>query len=174
MADENKPKFSAELLHQLLGEYNQAARTVLMEHERLSLPVILGGSLAAASVLSYVSIELLNLYSQGIMMTMAIMTFCIAVGIGYRRSQLAASPAKFVYWQLHKVYELASRFEEASPRLDPVLGTGITLKLVEAQLLLERLEKIVDTKTFDFSKYHNLPTPRSGETASAEPLRRRT
>jgi hypothetical protein len=154
MPETEKPKLSAELLHQLLGEHVEKAGQTLRRHEQLELrtPIYFGAMafmIVMALFLTYFLMldpELPNLVLPTLMIIISVLVLVISVVAmaainsaaqgGVLKQDLALT-----VWQLRRIYELASRYEDTGPEIEPALRMGIVLKLGEAQLLLTQLEK---------------------------------
>lgn len=154
MPENEKPKLSAELLHQLLGEHVEKAGQTLRRREqlqsrRLLYYVVTLTMTLTVPVFFYISASASNWVDyQSIYIIMWLIPVAgLAVGL-YLYLEIVTVQAKIVMqdlalaaWQLRRIYELASRYEDTGPEIEPALRTGIVLKLGEAQLLLAQLEK---------------------------------
>ncbi|NJK33019.1 MAG: hypothetical protein HC927_11740 [Deltaproteobacteria bacterium] len=141
MQESEKPKISAELLHQLLGEYVEKSALALRRHEANLLRIAIGLMVAVAFCAVIVAIPLLELVT---FLSLVLVTFVASIfwlGMSIKEYVTVKQDLSLAAWQLRRIYELASRYEDTDPDIEPALRIGVVLKLGEAQLLLRQLRK---------------------------------
>lgn len=163
MPENEKPKLSGELLHQLLGEYVEKAGQALRRHERIKFRWWGGLALLSFSILGLSSILVPGPVWSSAIKLVGMATTGIFGGYWLMTNKLDLDVAKedlaLSFWQLRRIYELASRYEDTGLDLEPALRTGIVLKLGEAQLLLRQLQPF-ESKDARFEEMRSLgPDP---------------
>ncbi|MFV8750527.1 hypothetical protein ACNOYE_08235 [Nannocystaceae bacterium ST9] len=163
MPENEKPKLSGELLHQLLGEYVEKAGHALRRYEQGRFKLL--GSLCILGVIVMAVLSVNYILARNYFSFMAFVIGLIALAGGLLVSALrngnnvVKEDLALSFWQLRRIYELASRYEDTGLDLEPALRTGIVLKLGEAQLLLSQLAKF-ESKDARFEEMRSLgPDP---------------
>jgi hypothetical protein len=169
---EPKPRLSAELLHQLLGEHVEKAGQTLRRKEHLdtsavsyilwlvtALLCVLGLSVYIIPVLDLMSVQDLASWAFLFIPLIFVVSSISRILISSGPSAMVKQDLALAAWQLRRIYELASRYEDTGPEIEPALRTGMVLKLGEAQLLLTQLAKF-EAKDGRFAEMRSLaPDP---------------
>lgn len=154
---------ATDLVHQLLGEYIGEAKRVLADRHtqrELLRPLWLTIFLFILTTACFIVAAMMGAVIPDVawgMLPLAIVAIFMMARTA--RPKLLIGDPELVYWQLRKIYEIASRQLDYGHTMDRVYELGISMKLVEAEMLLRRLETIVDPKSIDFSKFGELATP---------------